>query len=169
MKVRVLGVLAVSLVAAIVLAQPVKQADGQPSTIPPDPNRIPISPEPRRPLELQPSRGARSAKVIAIKLHADWCPLCQGMGTLFEDLGKKFDADPVLFVRMDLTDQRGRVQGEYLAAAIGVGGLWKELGEGKKTGEVVLVEVGSKKIVGRIAGDAGWEKAEKAMGEVVKK
>jgi thiol-disulfide isomerase/thioredoxin len=124
-------------------------------------------PEPKR-VE-RPEKVARSAKVIAVKLHGDWCEACKKMGTLFEDLGKKFDGEPVLFSRLDLSDQRGRVQGEYLVAAMGLSKVWGELGGGEKTGEIVLIDAATKKVVDRIGADAGWEKAreavEKAMGK----
>ncbi len=159
-----------SLLAAILLAQP---SGPTPQPLPHDPKPISPSPidetPPRRPQYPGLTSVAKAPKLLAIKLHADWCPDCKAMGTLFEDLGKKFDAEPILFLKLDLTDQHGRMQGEYMVSALGLGSQWKDLGEGKKTGQIVLVDPATHRIVKTIAHDAGWEAAAKMIEEAVKK
>ncbi len=131
---------------------------------------IPIDPTPRRPPDpVTAGKAAKFPRLIALKLHADWCPSCKAMGTLFEDLGRKFDAEPVLFVRLDLTDQRGRSQAEYMVASLGIGKLWTSLGEGKTTGQIVLIDPTGKSVVQTIPHDAEWAKAEKMLADSIKK
>lgn len=154
MKRTLVALALLGLLAALLAAQP--------------PN--PIDPTPRRPPDPTPAgKAARAPRLLALKLHADWCPTCKTMGTMFEDLGKKFDAEPVLFVKLDLTEQRCRTQGEYMIAALGLGKLWQEFGEGKQTGVIKLVDAATRKVVQSIPGDAGWEKAEKMLADALKK
>ncbi|MCG3123752.1 MAG: hypothetical protein GIKADHBN_02173 [Phycisphaerales bacterium] len=124
--------------------------------------------EPVRPRDGQQPKAPRAPKLAAIKLHAEWCPLCKTMGTLFEDLGRKFDAEPILFVKLDLTDQRGKLQAEYLCSVAGMTKLWTETGEGTKTGTILIVDAATKKIVEAIAHDTTWSQAEKIVTDALK-
>lgn len=92
--------------------------------------------------------AADSPKVIAIKLHADWCGSCKAMGPVFTDLANKFDTAPALFVTFDMTTQSQRKQAEYHAAALGVGDLWPAYG--KKTGLILLIDTQDRKVVGTL-------------------
>ncbi len=91
---------------------------------------------------------AEAPKVIALKLHADWCGSCKAMGPVFTDLANKFDTEPVLFVTLDMTTQSQRKQAEYHAAALGIGDLWPTYG--KKTGLILLIDAQSRKVVGTL-------------------
>ncbi|HLO41747.1 MAG TPA: thioredoxin family protein [Phycisphaerales bacterium] len=157
---RVMGVGIAAVCAATMGTVMAARVAGQPFI--PEKN-----PEPTR-IE-RPERIAKGAKVIAVKLHADWCAKCKAMGSVFEDLEKKFDGDPVLFVKMDLSDTRGSSQAEYLAAAMGIAKSWGALGAGEVTGEIVLIDGGTKRIVDRIGSEAGWEKAQEQLRKAIGK
>lgn len=123
---------------------------------------------PRRPTDEPPSqKTARSPKLIAFKLFADWCPSSKAMGTVFEDLAKRYDAEPVLFCTLDFSEQRGRAQAEYLVASVGLARQWTEFGEGKTTGRVLLVDPGTRKVLASIAHDAGWDHARQALDDAL--
>ena len=86
--------------------------------------------------------------IIAVKFHADWCGYCKAMGPVFEELQAKYDQQPVLFVTFDQTREFNRQQSRYLAQAMGLNDAWTQYGG--KTGFILLIDAGSKKVVERL-------------------
>lgn len=94
------------------------------------------------------ARDARDAKLIAVKFHADWCGKCKSLEKPLAELRTLAAEDAVLFLTVDLTDPKNTRQAEYLLSAIGAAGLWEEYG--RKTGFVLVLDAGNKKVVGTI-------------------
>lgn len=116
------------------------------------------APSPSKPADDVASEGSR---VIAIKFHADWCPLCQKMGSAFEDLQKDVNEEPVLYVTFDHTDDFARRQSQYLAHAMGLQTIWKE--HGGTTGYILLIDAGSHKVIQKLTHDQGVNDMSKAL------
>jgi thiol-disulfide isomerase/thioredoxin len=107
--------------------------------------------------------------VIAIKFHADWCGTCRRMGSVFEDLTTVAEEEPVLFTRLDLTDSSSRKQARYLMTTLGLNEVWQASGAGEKTGFILLVDAGSKKVVGRLTAEQDLKQMKANLLDVVAK
>jgi thiol-disulfide isomerase/thioredoxin len=103
---------------------------------------------------LGPSTGvnlaAEAPKLVALKLHADWCGTCRKMGPAFEDAKGRLDGKAVLFVVLDRTNRSTRSEAEMLASALGLGGVYDA---DKGTGKVLVVDAKTKKLVATLSAD----------------
>ena len=118
-----------------------------------------IAQSPRTASTQRQASSAEGPKVIAIKFHADWCGYCKAMGPVFEEMQAKYDQQPVLYVRLDLTREAGRRQAQYMAHALGMGDdIWSEYGG--KTGFVLLVDGTTGEVIEKLTHDQSL----KAMG-----
>lgn len=118
-----------------------------------------IAQSPRTTSTQRQASSAAGPKVIAIKFHADWCGSCKAMGPVFEEMQAKYDQQPVLYVRLDLTREAGRRQAQYMAHALGMGDdIWSEYGG--KTGFVLLVDGTTGEVIEKLTPDQNL----KAMG-----
>lgn len=93
----------------------------------------------------------REPEIMALKFHADWCGSCKVMGSAFEELQAKHDTLPVLYLVLDHTRDYHRAQSEYLAASLGLDDIWSE--HGGKTGFILLVDVKTLEVVGKLTKD----------------
>lgn len=93
----------------------------------------------------------RSPNVIALLHHADWCGTCERMAPALKEAKKRTEDKPVLYVKLDYTNDTTATQSEYMLSALDLGDVFKE--HGKKTGFVLLVDASSKEVVDRITGD----------------
>jgi len=110
-----------------------------------------------------------SPRLVAIKLHADWCGSCRKMGSVFEDLGTVMEDSPVLFVRLDLTDGASRSQAAYLMEMMGLGGVWRRYDSGKKTGLIAVVDTDTKKTVAALNADQNLKQMKAVLQETLEK
>lgn len=106
-------------------------------------------------------------QVIAIKFHADWCGTCRRMGTVFEDLATVAEDEPVLFTELDLTDRSSRKQASYLMNTLGLSQIWQEAGAGERTGFILLVDAGNKKVAGTLTADQDLKQMKAGLLDVV--
>ncbi|MCH7658454.1 MAG: hypothetical protein IIB05_09075 [Bacteroidetes bacterium] len=91
-------------------------------------------------------------KLIALKFHADWCGSCKAMGPVFEDLSNKLDGKPVLFYKLDFTNNTTKHQSVMMASALG---LDEALKENQGTGFILLIDPKSKKVLQKFTKDDG--------------
>ncbi|MEO1236777.1 MAG: thioredoxin domain-containing protein [Planctomycetota bacterium] len=107
--------------------------------------------------------GAAGPELVAVKFHADWCGSCKAMGDVFGDLSAKLDAEPVLFVELDLTTSADRQQAGYLMHAMDAGAVWNE--HGAKTGFILLLDPADMSVRGKLTKEMGFKDMVKAIGE----
>lgn len=112
------------------------------------------------------STEGAAPKVIAVKLHADWCGHCKQMGAAFEEMQAKFDQEPVLYITLDQTRDFGRKQSQYLAHTLGLDGVWKE--HGGKTGFILLIDPNSRQVVQTLTHEQNLKQMGAALEEAVR-
>ena len=92
--------------------------------------------------------AAQVPKVIVVKYHADWCASCKELDEQLPDLRKALNGEPVLFLKLDLTDADTSRQAEMLMTTLGLREDWKNMGGG--TGLVNVIDTKSKKRVAQL-------------------
>ncbi|MEL6328295.1 MAG: thioredoxin family protein [Planctomycetota bacterium] len=80
--------------------------------------------------------GARSADLVLVKWHADWCPKCRALNPVWESVSGDLAGGDVLFVHLDRTDDNDALQAEYMTSALGFGDQWDRYG--RRTGVITL-------------------------------
>jgi thiol-disulfide isomerase/thioredoxin len=85
-------------------------------------------------------RAADAAKpaVIGLLFHADWCASCKTLAPKLDVAKKDFAGQPVLFARLDLTDDATRQQAALHAAALGASDAYSK--NAPKTGFMLLLD-----------------------------
>lgn len=106
-------------------------------------------------------------QIIAVKFHADWCGYCKAMGSAFEELQAKHDAQPVLYVTLDQTREFNRRQSKFLAHALGLDDVWSE--HGGKTGFVLLIDGKTRVVVAKLTHEQNLKQMGTALLEAVSK
>lgn len=90
-------------------------------------------------------------KLLALLFYADWCNSCKVLEPKLDQVKREFQTKSVLFTRFDMTDDFTKDQSAHYAALVG---LEKFYGENAgKTGFMLLIETGSKKLLGKITKD----------------
>jgi len=113
-------------------------------------------------------KAAHMPKVIAIKFHADYCGACKKIGRVMPDVIKESGEQPVLFLKMDITNDATAAQAEYHMAALGLTDYWEKYGQ--RTGYVLLINAQTHELIGKITSkdnaEAMAEKINRAVNEV---
>lgn len=103
---------------------------------------------------------ARKPKVILVKFHADWCPICRALEPAWEDANEAIVADDILFVRLDRTNKKTSRQSAFHMATLGIPDAWEKYS--KQNGLMVLFDTETGKELevfsGRTAGESVAEK-----------
>jgi thiol-disulfide isomerase/thioredoxin len=91
--------------------------------------------------------------LYAVAFHADWCPGCKVLGPNMKKAraDATLDAEKVLFVKLDLTDDVTKNQAHLMANALGLGDFYKS--NAGKTGFVLLVDAKTGEHVGKVTHD----------------
>jgi len=78
--------------------------------------------------------------VYAVMMHADWCGACKAMGPkITQARGEgELDSKDVLFVKLDLTDEKTKHQAAMMAEILGFSELYKS--NAGKTGYMLLID-----------------------------
>lgn len=98
---------------------------------------------------------ARAPELAVVSFYADWCGTCKVLDSKVDEVRERMQEDeqPVLFLTLDLTDEKTRQQAELLASLVGMDDAWDELHQ--RTGFALLVKPGSGEVAGRLT--AGQE------------
>ena len=89
---------------------------------------------------------SETAKIAAVKFHADYCGACKKLEPKITELKGKF-SDDVVFVKFDFSDDASKSKTKTLAADQG---LKTVLTSHKGTGYIVLYDLKNKKVVGKL-------------------
>lgn len=98
-----------------------------------------------------------SAKVAAIKFHADYCGACKKLAPKISELKKEYKDKGVAFVVFDFTDDASKQKTQDLAKAEG---LESVLNSYKGTGFIVLYDIKNKKVIGELKNTQNVEEME---------
>lgn len=85
-----------------------------------------------------------AVRLVAIKMHADWCNRCPMIAPIFDRIERDYGARAVLFVTLDVTDDVRRRQSEQLAEALGIRWI---LNRELPTGIIALVDRAKQEIL----------------------
>jgi thiol-disulfide isomerase/thioredoxin len=88
------------------------------------------------------------ASVIAMYMYADWCGACQAIKPKMAEATRQFEGQPILFTRMDMTDDFTAHQSKLLATGLGIQEIF-EKNEGM-TGFVLLIDADTHEILNKI-------------------
>ena len=86
--------------------------------------------------------------VLAVAFHADWCGTCEQLEEPVGETAKAVGDKPVLFVKLDLTNEETQAQAELLAGALGIDEVWAE--HSNRTGFVLLIDRESGEVIDRL-------------------
>jgi len=75
--------------------------------------------------------------LVAVYVYADWCPRCPIVGPIYGQIAEAYGADDVLFVKLDVTDQRTRHQMGLLADVLDIKWLPKNQ---RQSGMITLID-----------------------------
>ena len=98
-----------------------------------------------------PTSSEQEISVIAMYMYADWCGACQAIKPKMEAAKQEFTDKPVLFVKMDMTNDFSAHQSKLLASRLDLLEIFNQ-NEGK-TGFVLLVDANTSEIIGKITTD----------------
>ena len=88
-----------------------------------------------------------TSKIAAIKFHADYCGACKKLDPKITELKSNLKDQGVVFVRFDFTDDASKSKTKTLASTEGLDGV---LSANKGTGYIVLYDLKTKKVVGKL-------------------
>lgn len=83
-----------------------------------------------------PIEGEGDPALYVIKVHADWCGSCKALVPILKEVQAEVADQPVLFVKLDVTDSTLTSQARLLAAALNIEDHFKA---NNKTGLVLLI------------------------------
>ncbi len=89
-------------------------------------------------------------EIFGVLFYADWCGSCKILDPAIQKARGQSDLDnePVLFVRLDLTDATRRYQASLMASALGLGDFYEK--NAGATGFMLLVDAETKEIISRL-------------------
>jgi len=90
-------------------------------------------------------------EVMVVTMHADWCGTCKRLEPKLSAVRDALHDQPVLFMKLDLTDDRTRGQAEYLAALLEIDAAYQTYGD--KTGFALVVNTETREVVDRLMVD----------------
>ncbi len=89
-------------------------------------------------------------EVYGVLFYADWCGSCKVLDPAIQKARGQSDLDnePVLFIRLDLTDATRRYQAGLMANALGLSEFYDK--NAGATGFLLLVDAESKEVIKRL-------------------
>ena len=91
---------------------------------------------------------AQDTKVIGLLFYADWCGSCKVLDPKLDAVKPDFAHQPVLFTRVDMTDDAAKAYAARYANYLGLGEIYAE-NQGR-TGFMLLVDARGKKVLGSL-------------------
>jgi thiol-disulfide isomerase/thioredoxin len=86
-------------------------------------------------------------ELMVVKFHADWCGSCRALGPVLTDLTNKLDGKPVLFVKLDFTNNTSKHQTKLLAFSLGIE---KIVAQNNSTGFLLVVDSKTKEVKAKL-------------------
>lgn len=102
---------------------------------------------------------SETAKIAAVKFHADYCGACKKLEPKITELKGKFN-DEVVFVKFDFSNDESKAKTKDLAADQG---LKDVLAANEGTGYIVLYDLKNKKVVGKLKSSHSVAQMEKEI------
>jgi thiol-disulfide isomerase/thioredoxin len=96
-----------------------------------------------------------AADVIALEFYAEWCIPSQVVTARVAELETNAE-DGILFVKLDLTDERRREQSRLLASSLGCGRVWDA--HNGVTGKLMLVDGHTKRVLSTLGQEDDTER-----------
>lgn len=88
---------------------------------------------------------------------------------MFEGLATVAEDEPVLFVRLDLTDRSSRREAHYLMTMLNLQSVWEQAGAGNKTGFILLIDADDRQVSGQLTADQDLKQMKTALLDAVAK
>jgi thiol-disulfide isomerase/thioredoxin len=105
-------------------------------------------------------------KVVGLMFWADTCASCKVLDPKIHAVKQEFVAQPILFATFDHSNDATKLQAAMLAAALGVGDIYKA--QQKASGFLILVDAGTKQSVGKLTRDMSEEDIRKELNKALK-
>ncbi len=67
-----------------------------------------------------PGSAMLSPNLVVARVHADWCQPSLDLAPFYMDLGEEYRNQPVIFVTLDITDDRSREAALRIASTLGI-------------------------------------------------
>jgi len=103
--------------------------------------------------------NSETAKIAAVKFHADYCGACKNLEPKITELKGKFN-DEVVFVRFDFTSDDSKAKTKEMADAEGLSSV---LSAHTGTGFIVLYDLKNKKEIATINSSESVDQMEKEI------
>jgi thiol-disulfide isomerase/thioredoxin len=103
--------------------------------------------------------------LVAVFVHADWCPRCPIVGPVYREVATKYAADDVLFVKLDITDQAARHQTSLLGEVLDIKWLPKNQ---RQSGMVTLIDRKNKTVLATLTDRAELDRLETTLNEALR-
>ncbi len=97
--------------------------------------------------------GEGSPKLYVVKIHAKWCGSCKALKPKLAEVKKALHQKPVLFIKLDVSDEMHAEQSRLLAAGLGIEKQFKDKSGAAGTGAVLIIDPESREIVGELSND----------------
>lgn len=130
MKSFLLPLAAVALASACALTAPAQSPAAAPSPTPTAPVAV------------------AKPKVVGLLFYADWCASCEELEPKLNAIKRDFAGQPVLFTRVDFTDDFTKEQSDLLAASLDLGAVYQA--QGRTTGFMLLIDPVTRQPVGKL-------------------
>lgn len=90
-------------------------------------------------------------EVLGVMFYADTCGSCKVLDPKIEAVKSSFLTKPVLFVKLDHSNDGTKNQSALLAGSLGLGEVYKA--QEKASGFMLIVNADSKKVLGKLTRD----------------
>lgn len=87
-------------------------------------------------------------KILGVMFYADYCGSCKVLDPKVESVQSELSEAPVLFVKLDHSNDQTSKQAAMLATSMQIGEIYRD--QQKASGFMLLVDSDSKKILGKI-------------------
>ena len=111
--------------------------------------------------------STEGTKVTGLLFYADWCGSCKVLDPKLDAVTPEFSHQPILFTRVDLTNDETTAHATRYANYLGLGNIYAEY-EGR-TGFMLLVDAKSKDILGRLTRNESKDDIRTMLTEVLAK
>ena len=117
--------------------------------------------------------GSELPNLVAVRFHADWCPRCPMIASIYGDLSQRYRDQPVLFVTLDVTNGVTRRQSWERAQAAGIGWVYPDTKPYRasgsyETGMIQLVDRRRGEVLAVVTGDEHLPRMEGVLAEALR-